>query len=94
MKARNLDTLQEPYVKIYLIQNGKRIKKKKTSITKSDDPTNPIWNEAFTFNLQSNYLHNAAIEIYVVGAGSEATESGAADWDPRRVEPGASTGTT
>lgn len=51
------------FAQIYLIQNGKRIKKKKTSITKSDDPTNPIWNEAFTFNLQSNYLHNAAIEV-------------------------------
>lgn len=50
-------------LQIYLIQNGKRIKKKKTSITKSDDPTNPIWNEAFTFNLQSNYLQNAAIEV-------------------------------
>ncbi|KAL7734965.1 hypothetical protein ACLKA6_011230 [Drosophila palustris] len=83
MKARNLDTLQEPYVKIYLIQNGKRIKKKKTSITKSDDPTNPIWNEAFTFNLQSNYLHNAAIEIYVVGAGSEATEIGCCGLGPQ-----------
>ncbi|EDW19713.1 synaptotagmin-3 isoform X1 [Drosophila mojavensis] len=76
MKARNLDTIQEPYVKIYLIQNGKRIKKKKTSISKSDDLSNPIWNEAFTFNLQSNYLQSSAIEIYVVGAGSEATEIG------------------
>ncbi|XP_017841905.1 synaptotagmin-7 isoform X1 [Drosophila busckii] len=84
MKARNLDTAQEPYVKIYLIQNGKRIKKKKTSITKSDDPTNPVWNEAFTFNLQSNYLHNAAIEIYVVGAGSsEATEIGCCGLGPQ-----------
>ncbi|XP_034657562.1 double C2-like domain-containing protein alpha isoform X1 [Drosophila subobscura] len=83
MKARNLDTVQEPYVKIYLIQNGKRIKKKKTSITKSDDPTNPIWNEAFTFNLQSNYLHSAAIEIYVVGAGSEAAEIGCCGLGPQ-----------
>ncbi|SPP76024.1 double C2-like domain-containing protein alpha isoform X2 [Drosophila guanche] len=83
MKARNLDTVQEPYVKIYLIQNGKRIKKKKTSITKSDDPTNPIWNEAFTFNLQSNYLHSAAIEIYVVGTGSEAAEIGCCGLGPQ-----------
>ncbi|XP_030385024.1 synaptotagmin-5 isoform X2 [Scaptodrosophila lebanonensis] len=83
MKARNLETIQEPYVKIYLIQNGKRVKKKKTSITKSDDPTNPIWNEAFTFNLQSNYLHNAAIEIYVVGAGSEAAEIGCCGLGPQ-----------
>ena len=50
-------------MQIYLIQNGKRIKKKKTSISKADDPTNPIWNEAFTFNLQSQYLHNAAFEV-------------------------------
>ncbi|BFF96514.1 double C2-like domain-containing protein alpha [Drosophila madeirensis] len=83
MKARNLDTVQEPYVKIYLIQNGKRIKKKKTTITKSDDPTNPIWNEAFTFNLQSNYLHSAAIEIYVVGAGSETAEIGCCGLGPQ-----------
>ncbi|XP_037939867.1 synaptotagmin-5 [Teleopsis dalmanni] len=83
MKAKNLDTVQEPYVKIYLIQNGKRVKKKKTSISKSDDPTNPIWNEAFTFNLQSNYLHNAAIEIYVVGTGGEATEIGSCGLGPQ-----------
>ncbi|XP_064544810.1 synaptotagmin-11 isoform X1 [Drosophila montana] len=83
MKARNLDTVQEPYVKIYLIQNGKRIKKKKTSITKSDDASNPIWNEAFTFNLQSNYLHSAAIEIYVVGAGSDAAEIGCCGLGPQ-----------
>ena len=82
MKAKNLDTVQETYVKVslkfnfeprvicynfmlqlYLIQNGKRVKKRKTSISRSDDPTNPTWNEPFTFNLQSSYLHNAAIEV-------------------------------
>ncbi|XP_036325589.1 synaptotagmin-7 isoform X2 [Rhagoletis pomonella] len=88
MKAKNLDTLQEPYVKIYLIQNGKRVKKKKTSISKSDDPVNPIWNEAFTFNLQSAYLHNAAIEIYVVGSGGEATEIGSCGLGPQEIGTG------
>lgn len=82
MKAKNLDTIQETYVKVgsytninlevyiiflqfqlYLIQNGKRVKKRKTSISKSEDPANPTWNEPFTFNLQSSYLHNAAIEV-------------------------------
>lgn len=56
-------------LQIYLIQNGKRVKKKKTSISKSDDPVNPIWNEAFTFNLQSVYLHNAAIEVSYLNYG-------------------------
>lgn len=48
---------------IYLIINGKRVKKKKSSTGKSNDPSNPVWNEAFTFNIsQSNLLH-AAIEV-------------------------------
>uniref|UniRef100_A0A1B0AJD1 C2 domain-containing protein n=1 Tax=Glossina pallidipes TaxID=7398 RepID=A0A1B0AJD1_GLOPL len=76
MKAKNLDTVQETYVKIYLIQNGKRVKKKKTTISRSDDAANPIWNEAFTFNLQSSLLTHAAIEIYVVTTGSENQEIG------------------
>lgn len=46
-----------------MIQNGKRVKKRKTSISKSEDAANPTWNEPFTFNLQSSYLHNAAIEV-------------------------------
>ncbi|XP_037821747.1 synaptotagmin-C [Lucilia sericata] len=83
MKAKNLDTIQETYVKLYLIQNGKRVKKRKTSISKSEDAANPTWNEPFTFNLQSSYLHNAAIEIYVVSVGGETQEIGSIGLGPQ-----------
>lgn len=39
------------------------MKKKKSSPGKSGDPSNPIWNEAFTFNLSQSNLQNAALEV-------------------------------
>lgn len=63
MKAKNLEITQEPYVKLYLIVNGKRVKKKKTSLGTSNDPENPIWNEPFTFNVPQSQISNAALEV-------------------------------
>lgn len=48
---------------MYLIVNGKRVKKKKSSLGKSGDPKNPVWNEAFTFNFSQSNLQNAALEV-------------------------------
>ncbi|XP_063695465.1 synaptotagmin-6 [Culicoides brevitarsis] len=76
MKAKNIQTLQDPYVKMYLIINGKRQKKKKTPLATSNDPTNFVWNEAFVFNLHSNVVPNAGLEIYVIGEGGEANAIG------------------
>lgn len=39
----------DPYVKIHLMQNGKRIKKKKTTIKKNT--LNPYYNESFSFEV-------------------------------------------
>ncbi|XP_055383643.1 synaptotagmin-5 [Condylostylus longicornis] len=86
MKAKNLDTVQDPYVKLYLIQNGKRVKKKKTGCGKANDPANPIWNEAFTFNLPSSNVQGAALEIYVVNAsGGEANAIGSCGIGPQEM---------
>lgn len=51
---------------MYMIVNGKRVKKKKSSLGKSGDPKNPIWNEAFTFNFSQSNLQNAALEVYEI----------------------------
>lgn len=44
-----LYSLPDPYVKISLMQNGKRVKKKKTTIKKCT--LNPYYNESFTFEV-------------------------------------------
>ncbi|KAF2901710.1 hypothetical protein ILUMI_04471, partial [Ignelater luminosus] len=66
LKARNLFLPQDkesvdPFVKVYLLVSGKRVKKKKTAARKN--ARNPVWNEALGFSLSSSNLSNAAIEV-------------------------------
>jgi Ca2+-dependent lipid-binding protein len=51
----------DPFVKVYLLSGGKRVKKKKTAARKST--CNPVWNEALTFNVASSNLSNASVEV-------------------------------
>lgn len=53
------------YFQVYLIVNGKRVKKKKSSLSKSgSNPSNPVWNEALIFNFHASNLQNAALEVF------------------------------
>lgn len=54
----------DPFVKVYLLINGKRVKKKKTAPRKGS--CNPVWNEALIFSLSASNLPNAAIEVYSI----------------------------
>lgn len=57
LKARNLPRmdvtgLADPYVKIYLLMDGKRIAKKKTHVKKRT--LSPVFNESFAFDIPTN----------------------------------------
>ncbi|XP_064490179.1 synaptotagmin-12-like [Ornithodoros turicata] len=66
VKARNLKNYSpnfSPFVKVYLVQNGKKISKKKTSIKRCD--VNPIFNEAMIFSVPANNLKLIQLRITV-----------------------------
>ncbi|CAG9766090.1 unnamed protein product [Ceutorhynchus assimilis] len=74
VKGRNLFIPQEkefidPFIKVYLIINGKRTKKKKSSCKKGN--CNPVWNEALMFNLPSSSTQNTELEICVFDQGND-----------------------
>lgn len=59
----NVPFVPDPFVKVYLLVNGKRVKKKKTATKKSS--CNPVWNEALTFSLSPSNLPNASVEVRI-----------------------------
>uniref|UniRef100_T1GVE5 C2 domain-containing protein n=1 Tax=Megaselia scalaris TaxID=36166 RepID=T1GVE5_MEGSC len=70
IKARNLRVVDDvkntsdPYVKVSLWNNGKKIKKRKTGVLRSN--LNPIYNEALTFDISKETLKNSTIEVIVL----------------------------
>ncbi|KAK2100072.1 Synaptotagmin-12 [Saguinus oedipus] len=63
VKAKNLiwtndKTTADPFVKVYLLQDGRKMSKKKTAV-KRDDP-NPVFNEAMIFSVPAIVLQGSA----------------------------------
>ncbi|XP_048829256.1 synaptotagmin-12 [Brienomyrus brachyistius] len=74
-KAKNLvwtngKTTADPFVKVYLLQDGRKISKKKTSIKRDD--TNPIFNEAMIFSVPAIVLQDLSLRVTV----AEYTDDG------------------
>lgn len=74
LKKMDVGGLSDPYVKLSLYLNGKRIKKKKTSVKKCT--LSPYYNESFTFEvpfeqIQKVQLHVIAVDYDRIGT-SEA----------------------
>ncbi|XP_046338642.1 synaptotagmin-12-like [Haliotis rufescens] len=68
VKARNLKWREhkdsgDPFVKVYLMQNGKKISKKKTTVKRGEK--NPIFNEAMIFSVPSTALPTVQLRITV-----------------------------
>ncbi|XP_046341799.1 synaptotagmin-1-like isoform X2 [Haliotis rufescens] len=64
LKKMDVGGLSDPYVKISLMSNGKRIKKKKTTIKKCT--LNPYYNESFTFEVPFEQIQKVTLIITVV----------------------------
>ncbi|MBN3294770.1 SY61 protein, partial [Polypterus senegalus] len=54
----------DPYVKIHLMQNGKRLKKKKTTIKKNT--LNPYYNESFSFEVPFEQIQKVQVVLTVL----------------------------
>lgn len=64
LKKMDVGGLSDPYVKLSLMMNGKRIKKKKTSIKKCT--LNPYYNESFTFEIPYEQIQKVQLVVTVV----------------------------
>ncbi|GCC26099.1 hypothetical protein chiPu_0004513 [Chiloscyllium punctatum] len=75
VKAKNLvwnngKAMSDPFVKVYLLQDTRKISKKKTAV-KRDDP-NPVFNEAMIFSVPAIVLQELSLRITV----AECSEDG------------------
>lgn len=64
LKKMDVGGLSDPYVKIALMQNGKRLKKKKTSVKKCT--LNPYYNESFSFEVPFEQMQKVNLVVTVV----------------------------
>nr|WDE41106.1 synaptotagmin [Phoronopsis harmeri] len=64
LKKMDVGGLSDPYVKLSLMLNGKRIKKKKTTVKKCT--LNPYYNESFTFEVPFEQIQKVQMYITVV----------------------------
>ncbi|XP_061679980.1 synaptotagmin-1b isoform X1 [Syngnathoides biaculeatus] len=64
LKKMDVGGLSDPYVKIHLMLNGKRLKKKKTTIKKNT--LNPYYNESFSFEVSCEQIEKVQLAVTVL----------------------------
>ncbi|OCT81806.1 synaptotagmin-12 [Xenopus laevis] len=72
VKGRNLiwtegKTSADPFVKVYLLQEGRKLSKKKTAVKRDD--RNPVFNEAMIFSVPAIVLQDLSLRITVAECG-------------------------
>uniref|UniRef100_A0A8C2YWE3 Synaptotagmin n=1 Tax=Cyclopterus lumpus TaxID=8103 RepID=A0A8C2YWE3_CYCLU len=96
LKKMDVGGLSDPYAKIHLMQNGKRLKKKKTTTKKHT--LNPYYNESFSFEVACEQIEiavtvldydkigkNDAIGKVLLGNNSTGTEQ--CHWEDMLANP-------
>ncbi|XP_057637110.1 synaptotagmin-5-like [Chionomys nivalis] len=63
LKKMDVGGLSDPYVKVHLLQGGKKVRKKKTTIKKNT--LNPYYNEAFSFEVPCDQVQKVQVELTV-----------------------------
>lgn len=56
--------ITDPYVKVYLMCEGKRLRKKRTSVKRST--LCPVYNEALTFDVPASSIDNTSLILKVI----------------------------
>jgi Ca2+-dependent lipid-binding protein len=64
LRAKDLNGLSDPYVKVWLIQNGRRIEKKKTSVRRKT--LNPIFEETLAFRVTVGQVRATSLDVSVM----------------------------
>ncbi|XP_076125378.1 synaptotagmin-6 [Alosa pseudoharengus] len=64
LKAMDITGYSDPYVKVSLICDGRRLKKKKTTIKKNT--LNPVYNEAIIFDIPPENMDQVSLHISVM----------------------------
>ncbi|KAL1020588.1 hypothetical protein UPYG_G00002090 [Umbra pygmaea] len=64
LKAMDITGYSDPYVKVSLICDGRRLKKKKTTIKKNT--LNPVYNEAIIFDIPPESMDHVSLHISVM----------------------------
>nr|XP_040048576.1 synaptotagmin-1-like [Gasterosteus aculeatus aculeatus] len=99
LKKMDVGGLSDPYVKINLLQNGKRLKKKKTTVKKNT--LNPYYNESFSFEIPIDQMQKILAVITVLDydkigkndaigkilVGSKSTGAGLKHWSDMLANP-------
>lgn len=93
VKAKNLiwtndKTTADPFVKVYLLQDGRKMSKKKTALKRGDP--NPVFNEAVIFSVPAAALQDLSLRVTVAESsgdnvghviiGPSASGMGATHW--------------
>lgn len=64
LKSKDINGLSDPYVKIWVLYDGKKVEKRKTSIVEKS--LNPVFNELFLFRFPYEKIRQTSLAISVM----------------------------